>query len=419
VPKELREEQLSRHTLYFGKEGMEAVRKANVCIVGVGGVGSHAAIMLARGGVEHYLRIIDFDQVTLSSLNRHACATLKDVGTPKVACVQKCCQELGLQNVDARAEMYTQKSGPRLLALPNDENGNAQKWDIVIDCIDDVPTKAALLTFCIQNDIRVLSCMGAGGKSDMTRLHISDLRTASRDPLASKLRQTMKKTMKVTKANDNTDEKQDLEDSFLDDMDRLTIIYSSEKPVMKLADLTEEQKQEGDKSQFGAVDGMRIRVLPVLGPLPAIMGQSLAAISLCELGNKPIHQPMTGERVGRNVRHKIYQHLNTREQKITKGELQIAGGVSYTGPLEIDHDDVEYLLGVWRNRCGVTGTRLGTTLSLVRWDTSKPATTDNLVLMSSHAMQAYDEQGKGSIPPAIQQRIETRLAGCRDMNTHF
>ncbi|KAL3906240.1 MAG: hypothetical protein SGILL_009349, partial [Bacillariaceae sp.] len=391
-PAELREEQLSRHTLYFGKDGMDSIQKANVCVVGVGGVGSHCAVMLARGGVRSNLRVIDFDQVTLSSLNRHACATLKDVGTPKVTCVQKHCHELGVSEVDARAEMYTKEAGPSLLALGKDPDGKPQEWDIVIDCIDDVPTKAALLTYCIRNGIRVLSCMGAGGKSDMTRLHISDLRTASRDPLASKLRQTMKKTMKTAQASDYNDKDGSnmngtnngkVDDAWMDDMEQLTIIYSSEKPVMKLADLTEEQKSEGDKSQFGAVDGMRIRVLPVLGPLPAIMGQSLAAISLCELGNKPIHQPMTGERIGRSVRHKIFQHLNTREQKITKGELKVAGG---------------------------------TTLSLVRWDTSKPATTANLVLMSTHALKAYDEKGRDSVPPAIQQRIETRLAGCRDMN---
>ncbi|KAL3905719.1 MAG: hypothetical protein SGILL_009562 [Bacillariaceae sp.] len=361
--------------------------------------------MLARGGVVKTLRIIDFDQVTLSSLNRHACATLQDVGISKVACVQKTCQQLGV-TVDARAEMYTQQSGPSLLQLPHGE-----KWDFVIDCIDDVPTKAALLSYCIQQNIKVLSCMGAGGKSDMTRLHVSDLRTASRDPLASKLRQTLKKRMKA--ANNNSKVKDG--DSYLDDMDRLTIIYSSEKPVVKLADLSEEQK--ANPNQYGAVDNMRIRVLPVLGPLPAIMGQSLAAICLCELGDKPIHQPMTGERVGRNVRHKIYQHLNTREQRIKKGEINI--DASFVGPLEIDHDDVEYLLGVWRNRCAVTGQRLGATLSLARWDLSKPATSDNLVLLSAHALQQLDEKGRESVPPVIQQRIETRLAGCRDLNVDW
>jgi tRNA A37 threonylcarbamoyladenosine dehydratase len=153
IPPELRKEQLSRHTLFFGKDGMDLIQAANICVVGLGGVGSHAAVMLARGGVQNYLRLIDFDQVTLSSLNRHACATLKDVGIPKVSCVQKICHELGVLNVDARIAMYNEDSGPALLELPKDNDGNTQCWDAVIDCIDDVATKAALLAYCMQNNI--------------------------------------------------------------------------------------------------------------------------------------------------------------------------------------------------------------------------------------------------------------------------
>ena len=274
LPELLRREQLSRHELYFGTPGMETLRSARVCVVGLGGVGSHTAIMLARGGVGR-LRLIDFDQVTLSSLNRHACATLQDVGISKVEAVRNTCLALGMDpsKVEAIPEMYTAESGPGLLKVPQDDNHSEstvqQRWDCVIDCIDDVPTKAALLAQCIATNTRVLSCMGAGGKSDMTRLHVSDLRTASRDPLASKLRQTIKRTMKQRQQQQTQQE----DDSYLDDTDRLTIIYSSEKTVAKLADLTDEQKQEADKTQFGAVDGMRIRVLPVLGPMPAIMGQ--------------------------------------------------------------------------------------------------------------------------------------------------
>jgi tRNA A37 threonylcarbamoyladenosine dehydratase len=411
IPQELREEQLSRHTLYFGEQGIQSIQNSKVCVVGLGGVGSHTALMLARGGVET-LRLIDFDQVTLSSLNRHACATLEDVGIPKVTCVQTVCQKLGVHNVDARVEMYTKESGPALLAL-----GGNDDWDIVIDCIDDVPTKAALLAYCIQHKIRVLSCMGAGGKSDMTRLHISDLKNAAKDPLASKLRQTMKRVMKQQQQEQQPNDVFELDDSYLDDMDQLTIIYSSEKTVAKLADLTDEQKEQRDKSQFGAVDGMRIRILPVLGPIPAIMGQSLAAIALCELGQKPIHQPVTGERIGRNVRNRMFQHLQRRELQITNGTLDV--GASFNGPIQIDHNDIEYLMGVWRNRCAVTGARLGTVLELVRWDLSKPATTFNLVLMAVHAFKAYDEQGRSSIPEHVQRRIETRLESCRDLNSEI
>jgi tRNA threonylcarbamoyladenosine dehydratase len=396
IPPELRDEQLSRHTLYFGEDGIQSIRSAKVCVVGLGGVGSHTAIMLARGGVE-MLRLIDFDQVTLSSLNRHACATLEDVGIPKVTAVQNTCHKLGVTNVDARNEMFTKDSASKLL--------DDVEWDIIIDCIDDVKTKSSLLSYCIRRNIRTLSCMGAGGKSDMTRLHVSDLRTSAKDPLASKLRMTLKKEMEDFESKE-----------WLDDMDQLTIIWCSEVTVAKLADFTDEQKAQADKNEFGAVDGFRIRVLPVLGPLPAIMGQSLASITLCTLGNKPLAQPVTGERVSKNVRHKLFQHLTNREAKIRKGELHGDKEGIYKGQLEVDMDDMEYLLGVWRNRCAVSGARLGAILSVVRWDLNKPAATDNLVVMAAPALKKFDEEGIASVPENVCQRIETRLAACRDPN---
>jgi len=300
LPEEIRSEQLSRNELYFGKNGMNKIKNSSILVVGLGGVGSHTAHMLARAGIG-YLRLIDFDQVTLSSLNRHACATLEDVGVPKVVAIkkflEKICPDKTMLTVDSRVQMYTgdpEKDGD-MLEYPN----SAKTWDILIDAIDDVPTKARLLAHCVQNKIRVISCMGAGGKSDVTRLHISNLRTASRDPLASKLRQKLKKMLKKVELVKD--------ESFLDDMDQIAVVYSSEKTVVKLADFTEEQKAEG-VHKYGAVDNMRVRVLPVLGTMPAIMGQSLAAMALCEVGEKPF-SPMSGERVGRNVRHRYVTYF--------------------------------------------------------------------------------------------------------------
>ena len=196
LPPEIRDEQLSRNALYFGEEGMRDISSARVAVIGLGGVGSHCAHMLARSGVG-YLRFVDFDQVTLSSLNRHACATLEDVGTPKVVAMQrfleKICPDRNYMQIDSRVQMYTgnpSKDGDLL-------DG---EWDIIIDCIDDIPTKVNLLVHCVKNGIRVISCMGAGGKSDFTRLHVSDLRSATRDPLASKLRTSLKRKLK----NDDT-----------------------------------------------------------------------------------------------------------------------------------------------------------------------------------------------------------------------
>ena len=82
------EEQLTRTATFLSPSRFEKLRSSFVVVVGLGGVGSHCTSALARSGVSH-IRLIDFDQVTLSSLNRHAVATLADVGTPKVQCVRK------------------------------------------------------------------------------------------------------------------------------------------------------------------------------------------------------------------------------------------------------------------------------------------------------------------------------------------
>ena len=84
---ELIREQLARNYAFLTVEGMAKVRNQRIIVVGAGGVGSWVATMLARSGVEH-LRIIDFDQVSLSSLNRHAVATISDVGISKVDCLK-------------------------------------------------------------------------------------------------------------------------------------------------------------------------------------------------------------------------------------------------------------------------------------------------------------------------------------------
>ena len=180
---ELRDEQLSRNTAFFG-EGQKSISNAFVVVVGLGGVGSHCAHMIARSGVKR-MRIIDFDQVTLSSLNRHAVANRSDVGTPKAIALRRHLLRIVPHCfIEACNCMYEESVGEKLLA------GNP---DFVADCIDDVNTKVALLHLCQKKGIRVISCMGAGAKADPTRLCIGDLTDATRDPLCSKVRWKLKK----------------------------------------------------------------------------------------------------------------------------------------------------------------------------------------------------------------------------------
>lgn len=157
-------EQLSRNYSFLGEDSMTKIRDSYVVVVGCGGVGSWAATMLLRSGVGKLL-LIDFDMTTLSSLNRHACATLEDVGTPKAIAMQKYFRKIApWARVDVKVGLW--KKGEE-----------SERWldgaDYVVDAIDNIDTKVDLLTYCHKNDIKVFASMGAGAKQDPTRVQIA------------------------------------------------------------------------------------------------------------------------------------------------------------------------------------------------------------------------------------------------------
>ena len=161
----LAEEQFKRNIQFLGEESFAKLANSKIVIVGLGGTGSHAAHLLARSGAG-FIRMIDFDQVSLSSLNRHAVATRADVGKPKVdvmrdhllktvpACICECVRDI-----------FSLDNGRRLLfsSNPTDLNSDLDfKPDFVVDCIDNVETKAFLLSLCHQENIPVITSCGAG-----------------------------------------------------------------------------------------------------------------------------------------------------------------------------------------------------------------------------------------------------------------
>jgi tRNA A37 threonylcarbamoyladenosine dehydratase len=192
----------------------EKLENSFVVVVGLGGVGSHAVNMLARSGVSR-LRIIDFDQVTLSSLNRHAVATMEDVGLSKAEVLKRTLLKIvPWCDIEAIAEMFKGEAADRLLG---------GKPDFVLDCIDDVSTKAELIAYCVNNGIKVLTSMGAGGKADPTRIRIASLADCIHDPLASKIK------WKLKKHNVQSED--------------VLSVFSIEKPLVELLPLDEEQRQ--------------------------------------------------------------------------------------------------------------------------------------------------------------------------------
>lgn len=139
-------EHLTRNIQFFGLESQQKVSGSYVVVIGLGGVGSHAASMLLRSGVGRLL-LVDFDQVSLSSLNRHAVAMRADVGIPKAQCLKKHFSSIFPEcQVDAKVLLYDSSSEDEILS------GNP---DFVLDCIDNIDTKVLVLGL-IQQEFELL-----------------------------------------------------------------------------------------------------------------------------------------------------------------------------------------------------------------------------------------------------------------------
>ena len=157
---------------------------AFVVVIGLGGVGSHCAHMLLRSGVSR-MRLVDFDQVSLSSLNRHAVATREDVGTSKSSCLVSHFKKIYPEAVLEDRNMMYEK------AVENELLGDDP--DFVVDCIDNIDTKVELLAACVRRGIPVLACGGAGAKCDPTRIRVVDVAGSIADPLARAVRHRLKR----------------------------------------------------------------------------------------------------------------------------------------------------------------------------------------------------------------------------------
>ncbi|MEE1021795.1 MAG: tRNA threonylcarbamoyladenosine dehydratase [Muribaculaceae bacterium] len=168
----------------LGEEAVERLADASVLIVGVGGVGGYAAEMLVRSGVGK-LTLIDADKVAESNINRQIIALRSTVGMPKSIIAAERLHDINpAASIDC-LQMY-------LDPAQVDEILDAE-FDFVLDCIDTVAPKAALLTRCLLRRVPVISSMGAGGRIDPTKVCYSDIWSTRDDGLARAVRHHLKK----------------------------------------------------------------------------------------------------------------------------------------------------------------------------------------------------------------------------------
>ena len=194
------ENQFSRTERLLGKENMEKLAAARVCIFGIGGVGGYVAEALARSGVGH-LELVDNDVICLSNLNRQIIATHETLGQYKVDVMKE-----RILSINPTAEVTVYKC----FYLPETRaQFDFTNYDYVVDAIDTVAGKIALVLQAEESGTPVISSMGAGNKLDPAAFQVADIYQTSVCPLAKVMRRELKRR----------------------GVKKLKVVYSKEQPV--------------------------------------------------------------------------------------------------------------------------------------------------------------------------------------------
>ena len=198
-------DRFSRTQLVFGKEAMDRLKGSRVAVFGVGGVGGYTVEALARSGVGA-IDIIDDDKVCLTNINRQIIATGKTVGKYKVDVAKERIEEI---NPDCKVTAF------RTFYMPETaDRFDFTKYDYVVDAIDTVTGKIALIENAKKAGTPIISSMGAGNKVDPTAFEVADIYKTSVCPLARVMRYELKRR----------------------GIKKLKVVYSKEKPIPPIGD---------------------------------------------------------------------------------------------------------------------------------------------------------------------------------------
>ena len=176
---------LERTELLLGEEKLSLLRKANVLVVGVGGVGAYAAEMIVRAGVGR-MTIADADKVSETNINRQLVALHSTIGEEK-------CEILAKRLRDINHDLELKMVNRFIKDSETDALLDSEKFDYVVDAIDTLSPKLALIKGALDRGIPLVSSMGAGAKTDPTLMEIKDIAKTHHCPLAHMLRKRLHK----------------------------------------------------------------------------------------------------------------------------------------------------------------------------------------------------------------------------------
>ena len=199
--------QFSRTQLLLGAEAMEKLAASRVAVFGIGGVGGAVCEALSRSGVGA-LDLIDDDRVCLTNLNRQIIATRRTVGQFKADAMRERILEI---NPDAKVQVHK-----RFFLPENAVEFPFEEYDYIVDAVDTVTAKIALILTAREKGVPVISCMGAGNKLDATAFRVADIYETRVCPLARVMRRELRKR----------------------GVDHLKVVYSEEVPIRPLEDMS-------------------------------------------------------------------------------------------------------------------------------------------------------------------------------------
>jgi len=179
----------NRARLLLGNEGMERIASKRVLLFGVGGVGSWCAESLVRTGIMH-LTLVDADCVNITNVNRQLMATTQTVGRVKVEALRERLLEI---NPDAEITPIQ-----KLFTAENAAEFQLDSYDYIIDCIDSLKDKTALIELATHTGAKFFSSMGAALKIDPTRIRVAEFWDVHGDPLARAIRKKFRKEGRET-----------------------------------------------------------------------------------------------------------------------------------------------------------------------------------------------------------------------------
>ena len=199
--------QFSRTQLLYGQDNMRRLAASRVAVFGIGGVGGYVVEALARSGVGA-LDLIDDDRVCITNLNRQILATRKTVGKYKVDAAEE-----RIREINPECEVRTYKT----FYLPETQDQfDFHDYDYVVDAIDTVSGKLAIIENAKKAGVPVISSMGAGNKVEPAALEVADIYETSVCPLARVMRRECRKR----------------------GITSLKVVYSREAPIRPLEDMS-------------------------------------------------------------------------------------------------------------------------------------------------------------------------------------